>query len=265
MPEVEKRRQQAEALIRDGKKVTKTADAIGWMVEVAKDRQIDYVAAQLSLSLAAIHTTSETSTMCILQLCDTPEIAHILREEMIQVLGDNGWSKVSLYKMRLLDSFLKEVQRVRGLSSASMNRMVKKAVTLSDGTVLPTGSRIMVLDDKATDSSTYPEPAKFDVARFKKMREREGEENRHQFVTTSPDHMGFGHGQHACPGRFFASNEMKILLCFLILQYEFRYVPEEAVPVTREFALSRSADPKTRIQIRRRREEIDLQNPCAGV
>lgn len=145
--------------------------------------------------------------------------------------------------------------------AASMNRMVKKNITLSDGTVLPAGSRIMVLDDKATDSKIYPEPAKFDVARFKNMRERQGEENRHQFVTTSSDHMGFGHGQHACPGRFFASNEMKILLCFLLLQYDFRYVPEETKPTVREIALSKMADPRTKVQIRRRREEIDLQDP----
>lgn len=118
MPEVERRRKRAEALMAAGEKPPKAADAIGWMVEVSRGREIDYVGAQLSLSMAAIHTTSETTINCVLELCDHPEIITMLREEMIEVLTKNGWSKVSLYKMKLLDSFLKEVQRKRSLSSS---------------------------------------------------------------------------------------------------------------------------------------------------
>lgn len=118
MPEVEERRRRAEALIASGEKPPKAADAIGWMVEVSRGRSVDYVGAQLALSMAAIHTTSETTINAILELCDNPEIVPMLREEMIGVLLRNGWSKVSLYKMKLLDSFLKEVQRTRGLSSS---------------------------------------------------------------------------------------------------------------------------------------------------
>lgn len=116
MPEVERRRVRAEKALAAGKKPPKAADAIGWMVEVSKGRDVDYVAAQLSLSLAAIHTTSETSANILLQLCETPEVIEPLRQEVTEVLSTDGWSKVSLYKMKLMDSFLKEVQRVRGLS-----------------------------------------------------------------------------------------------------------------------------------------------------
>ena len=118
LPEVERRRKRAEAALQAGEKPPKAADTIGWMVEVSKGRSVDYVAAQLSLTTAAIHTTSETTTKCILQLCGTPEVIRPLREEMIEVLSVDGWSKVSLYKMKLLDSFLKEVQRTHGLSSS---------------------------------------------------------------------------------------------------------------------------------------------------
>jgi hypothetical protein len=31
---------------------------------------------------------------------------------MIQVVGEEGWSKQTLYKLKLLDSFLKESQRM---------------------------------------------------------------------------------------------------------------------------------------------------------
>ena len=42
---------------------------------------------------------------------------------------------------------------------------------------------------------------------------------------TEPDNLVFGHGIHACPGRFFAVNETKLLLAELILNYAWRYKP----------------------------------------
>lgn len=118
LPEVERRRKRAEQALAAGEKPPKAADTIGWMVEMSKGRQVDYVAGQLSLTTAAIHTTAETTSKCIYQLCDNPEIVQPLREEMIQVLREDGWSKTSLYKMKLLDSFLKEVQRINGLATS---------------------------------------------------------------------------------------------------------------------------------------------------
>ena len=39
--------------------------------------------------------------------------------------------------------------------------------------------------------------------------------------------MTFGHGKFACPGRFFASNESKIILALLLLRYEVRFEDAE--------------------------------------
>lgn len=120
LPEVERRRKRAEKALEAGEKPPKAADTIGWMVEVSKGRQVDYVAAQLALTVAAIHTTAEMTTKCVSQLCETPEVVTPLREEIVRVLSAEGWSKTSLYKMRLLDSFLKEVQRTHGLASGTL-------------------------------------------------------------------------------------------------------------------------------------------------
>lgn len=122
MSEVNKRRERAEKALAAGDKPPKMADAIGWMVEVSakQGRQTDLVAAQLSLSTAAIHTTSETMSKCVRQLCATPKVIEPLREEIVAVLKADGWSKQSLYKLKLMDSFLKEVQRLNGLSSSRL-------------------------------------------------------------------------------------------------------------------------------------------------
>lgn len=40
---------------------------------------------------------------------------------------------------------------------------------------------------------------------------------------TSSDSLHFGHGRQACPGRFLASDEIKMMLVKLLLRYDFRY------------------------------------------
>ncbi|KAH7040188.1 cytochrome P450 [Microdochium trichocladiopsis] len=256
-PEVKRRLDIVDKAKAAGEKPPKMADTIGWMYDVANGANIDYVAGQLSLSMAAIHTTTETTCAIIMDLCDHPEVVPQLREEVIRVIGEGGWAKTSLYKLKLMDSFIKEGQRVRPMGTTSMNRLVTEETTLSDGTVLPKGVRIMVATN-FMDPELYPEPEKFDAARFLKMREREGEEHSWQLVTTTPAHMFFGHGQHACPGRFFAANEVKILLCHLLLKYDFRWAPGEKPVPMQMFETVASTHQDTKVQMRRRVPEIDL-------
>ena len=49
-----------------------------------------------------------------------------------------------------------------------------------------------------------------------------GKENKHLFVTSSPESLTWGYGNHACPGRFFADNELKVLLIELLRKWDFR-------------------------------------------
>nr|POE47917.1 cytochrome p450 monooxygenase pyr9 [Quercus suber] len=260
-PEVEDRVKQARGTLASGEKISKTANAVGWMVECARGRPVDFVAAQLSLSMAAIHTTSENMCRCLLQLCQTPEIVEPLREEAIKVLSVSGWDKAAMSQMKLMDSFLKEVQRTAALSSTNMSRVVKKPIKLSNGFELPAGCDIFVTDDRVNDPALYDEPARFDVGRFMRMRQRAGEEHRHQYVTVSSTHLGFGYGQHACPGRFFASNELKVALAFALLQYEFRAPAGEQPAPFLAFETSESVQSDVRIQVRTRTPEIDPVHP----
>lgn len=52
------------------------------------------------------------------------------------------------------------------------------------------------------------------------MREVQGQENRHQFSQTGPDNINFGHGPMACPGRFFASAEVKCIIIEILRRYD---------------------------------------------
>ncbi len=75
-----------------------------------------------------------------------------------------------------------------------------------------------------SDSQFWPESDKFDGFRHYKMR-RGGtttDHARNQFVTTNEQNLAFGYGRHACPGRFFATNEIKMIVAKMILDYDIK-------------------------------------------
>jgi cytochrome P450 len=104
-----------------------------------------------------------------------------------------------------------------------MNRFTLRKIVLSDGTVLPKGANIVVSTHTLEDDNVYPNAATYDGYRFLKMRQQPGNELKHQFVMTTTDHFVFGHGLHACPGRFFAANESKIMLLHLLMKYDWKF------------------------------------------
>ena len=138
-----------------------------------------------------------------------------------------------------------------------MRRTPTKTVYLSDGSTIPKGNTVYVSNEQMWNPSIYPDPQAFDPYRFLKMREIPGNATHAQLVSPSPEHMGFGFGKHACPGRFFAANEIKIALCHVLLKYDFRFAPG-CTPQVKRTGVSLFTDPKARMEIRRRREEIIL-------
>ncbi|EEU38661.1 uncharacterized protein NECHADRAFT_95128 [Fusarium vanettenii 77-13-4] len=259
MPEVNRRKEAVLKAQASGEKPPRTSDTIGWMFEISRGRDVNYVYGQLFLSFAAIHTTTETITGCVLDISSYPEIVQPLREEIISVIGEHGWAKTSLYKLKLMDSFMKESQRRHYMGMTSIHRHADEDIKLSDGNVIRKGSRMCVTAEPFIDPKVYPEPEKYDVYRFLNLRSQPGQENAHQFVTTSPQHMLFGHGTHACPGRFFASNEMKIALCHLILKYDWKLCDGQTErPKNLQVDAGFLTDPTVKVMVRRREAEIDL-------
>lgn len=69
---------------------------------------------------AAVHTTSDLISQTIIELLTHPEYIQPLRDEAIEVLRIHGWTKVGLYNMKLMDSILKETQRVKPISMGKL-------------------------------------------------------------------------------------------------------------------------------------------------
>ena len=140
-----------------------------------------------------------------------------------------------------------------------MNRLIEKPITLSDGTILPAGARVMVAGSY-WDPAIYSSPETFDPYRFLREREKPDKSNTWQHVALYPSHMGIGYGEHACPGRFFASNEIKIALAHLLLKYDWK--PAEGHDkASWEFEANSLTTSKCKIQLRRRKAEINLDLP----
>ncbi|GJC91323.1 cytochrome P450 [Colletotrichum higginsianum] len=263
-PIVEERRVEKKAALDRGEEEPEYNDCLEWCEESCEDASSDPAMMQLGLSFAALHTTSDLITQVMLDLAKYPDYFEPLRKEVTDVIRTDGWSRMGLYKMRLLDSFCKETQRLHPLGIdyfvVAMHREVTKPVTLSNGLELPEGSRIAVSCHRMRDSSVYLDPNRFDGNRYLRMRESlgAGNDGAAHFVSTSPEHLGFGHGQHACPGRFFAANEVKIILCHLLLKYDWR-LAAEARPNSVNFGFTIEVDPKAKIEIRRRTGDLGLK------
>lgn len=140
-----------------------------------------------------------------------------------------------------------------------MNRVATKDVVLSDGNIIPKGATIVISAHTVNeDNSIYPEADKYDAYRFLKKRQTPGQEHMHQFVTTTNQSFGFGHGVHACPGRFFASNETKIVLLHLLLNYDWKFKEGTTRPKNFEIHTESVPDPTVELLFRARKPEVDL-------
>jgi cytochrome P450 len=141
-----------------------------------------------------------------------------------------------------------------------MRRVATDDVYLKDGHKIDKGTQLAVSNSWMWNSKFYEDPETFDAYRFVKLRQVSGREASANLVSVSPEHMAFGLGGHSCTGRFFAANHIKIVLCHILLKYEFR-LADGSVPVPRRYGLRNQADPTAKIVLRRRRrrqEEIFL-------
>ncbi|KAI1169927.1 cytochrome P450 [Nemania sp. FL0916] len=254
---IDRRRAEKIAAAKEGRPIPRPNDAIEWAEEESQDDPYDPAVYQIGLSMAAIHTTSDLLNQTLQNIVQRPKLIDDLRKEVIEVVRSEGMTKTALFNLKLMDSVLKETQRLKPIKMTTMHRIALADVTLSDGTVIPKGVKCAVRSSKRLDPEIYENPSAFDGARFMRMRDSPETANRAHLVTTGTESLGFGHGLHACPGRFFAANELKIALAHLLLKYDLK--PTEGFdPKVIELGFDLRIDPKTAVLVRRRDAEIDL-------
>ncbi|KLJ10247.1 hypothetical protein EMPG_14360 [Blastomyces silverae] len=174
----------------------------------------------------------------------------------------DGWTKASVAKLVLMDSVMRETTRMHSFVHRSVARAVvadnvhspviegeagsNEPTTTS--VPLPKGAMVSILSRGAYyDPDFFDDPMKFNPWRFAERRKEHANvvdggdksvaanDTRttaaaaagviETFTVTSANNLVFGHGRHACPGRFIAEAEMKMLLVYLLMNYDVGLVP----------------------------------------
>ncbi|KAF2180150.1 cytochrome P450, partial [Zopfia rhizophila CBS 207.26] len=246
-----------------GKK--KPDDMIQWLVDSAPpiERTMPQIVERImALNVASIHTTTMTLTSALYILgAEWEKYTPILRAEVRQHCEGGEITKQTLGKLVKLDSFLRESGRFNNTGLVSLNRNARKEFRFKDGTVIPAGARVGAPSLAIhNDPQYYLEPEKFDGFRFSRMREESAKPMKHQMVSTDIDYLPFGHGKHACPGRFFAVNEMKLIFANLLLRYDLKLIPGTAP--ARMF-IGTMAIPETKLKVLMRSIPIQKSHAAA--
>ncbi|CAG9998330.1 unnamed protein product [Clonostachys byssicola] len=195
----------------------------------------------------SLHSTSYTVQNLILDLytCEnSAELVKCLREEAAAVLKEAGgsWTRDAVQKLKLVDGTIRESMRMTPFASVGLPRTVigphgidlespSGKVHVPQGTVLAAA-----MDPIHRDNAIYPDADKFNPFRFTQpggvrsifdqfnaAGQKPDDANKPKpksTVTLDDAFLGFGFGKHACPGRFFALNEMKIFVAHMVLNYD---------------------------------------------
>jgi cytochrome P450 len=261
-------------------------DYLSWHIRLAQkegntaELEPDMISRRLMpINFGAIHTTVFTITNCLFDLLATPssslaarEPLEVIREETMSEYSKCGgiWSKASMSHLVHTDSAIRESMRVSGFVTRGLQRKVVAKEGLEHkglGLKLPFGSTVSVdAHGIMHDEQSYGNAHTFDPFRFAKQREREeasvsnSEEGRVKAAleskqlscsSTSEKFLTFGHGRHACPGRFLVSHELKLLLAYASMHYEIERL--ESRPPNTWFGQHIIPPMKATIRIRRRK------------
>jgi cytochrome P450 len=174
------------------------------------------------VALASIHTTSQFTTFALHELSCRPSLVQDLRTELAS-LGENRTPE-SVAQLPLMDSFFREVLR-QNMDHMGLHHLTLRDTTLSTGHVIPKGTvvvcaidqihrdeRFLPIDQNTGKVCLGDSPLdQFDAYRFYGKNIKS--------TTVGLEYLPFGLGAHACPGRFFASNEIKYVLGEMLLRF----------------------------------------------
>ncbi|TRM61618.1 cytochrome P450 [Schizophyllum amplum] len=217
-----------------------------WLMDKAEASEQDVVGLTrriLTLNFAALHTTTLTSAHALYHIAANPQYA-------------DEWTRSAIDRLPRLNSFLKETQRLKGSDAViSLARKTRESLTLSDGTTIPAGTFVAVAGTAVhRDSEHFKDPLAFMPWRYMEQHGgRLGHATSEDLTVTSLTHLAFGHGHTACPGRFLASLEMKLLILHLVENYNIKFAGAGERPPNKWFSVHCVPDPAARLMFRKRK------------
>ncbi|KAG6815628.1 hypothetical protein H0H93_009312, partial [Arthromyces matolae] len=251
-PLIEERRQ---ALKEHGQDYQgKPNDMLSWLMDEANEEEAStrlLTRRMLTVNMAAIHTSSMTFSQVLFDLAAHPEYVMELRAEVEPIIEREGWTYEALIQMIKVDSFIKESQRLNAIGTIIMERVTQQPFVFSDGTIIPTGTFMSVAAQAThTNPKNYEDPHTFRPFRYAEKREQTA--RKVDIVSTHSDFVAFGHGVHACPGRFFAANELKLMLAHVLMEYDVKMPEGKGRPENKWYMTACVPDPEAEVLFRKR-------------
>lgn len=223
----------------------------------------------LGISFGGIDTTSLTLTHTLHDLFSNPfeKYAGPIKAQADAVFEKYGgrWSTKALGELTKLDSFIKEVQRMHPIGLVMSKRQVLKPggmvfkggegplnlegfedVEGEEVHVPQWGNTQMPLWCIHRNPAIYKNPDLFDGFRF--------ENDRVASSQPSDRFLAFGHGKHACPGRFLALTIIKLFIINMLDTMEFQSL--EKRPEHWFFNMACLPDFKTPVLLRRKEKAM---------
>ncbi|KAK1807253.1 hypothetical protein LTR12_018403, partial [Friedmanniomyces endolithicus] len=111
--------------------------------------------------------------------------------EVTAATEEHGFTTAGLYNMKLLDSVIKETQRLKPGMLVNLERMATNPVTLPNGIMVPTGTQLAV----SSFPSAFLDPETYLGDRFL-------DDTGGQLVSSSTKHYAFEMGKYICQGAF---------------------------------------------------------------
>ncbi|KAK0516452.1 hypothetical protein JMJ35_001055 [Cladonia borealis] len=234
----------------------KPNDCLQWIIDAAPRKNpwptSKLIQITLGLWWASIHQLSMTLTNALYDLCEHVDYIDVLRDELGRCTMEGRPNDLPL-----MDSFLKESARLHPADTVSMRRKALSPYTFKDGLHIPTGSWVCAPSRAMMrDPANYVNPASFDGFRFVDKTTMD----RHacsitsisKYTDTEPKFLFWSHGRRACPGRFYASHVLKLILRHILLHYDIK-LADKSEP--RTFAWRTAIVPRenTRLLARRRK------------
>lgn len=254
-------------------------DFLNWLITYGESQGDPYLldpevlsARILLLNAFALHTNVFAIMHMVLDIVGSgaekgSKFVAELRQEISDVRAahsdEEGWNKRSLAKLEKMDSCFRESQRMNTILSLGPLRIVgKDGATTPSGVHVPRGWQVGIPAYSIHyDTEIYGSDAEsFNPFRFynrRKDAQVTGDNlkgARQAWATTSADYLSFGAGLNSCPGRFFASGMLKVLMANILLRYDFEF--QEKRPDNVWFGTNHIPPMSSKMRIRRRQQEV---------
>ncbi|KAI1841565.1 hypothetical protein JX266_012218 [Neoarthrinium moseri] len=217
----------------------------------------------IAVWFSTVHQLSMTATYLIEDLCLHEEYLAPLKEELRQHVATSSKASIDIERLPLLDSFIKESIRCTNADAVSCRRKALVDHVLDDGTRVARGDWVCIPQRAMMhDPNRFSRPHEFDGFRFARANAslRAGNHSAEvpdnspaSLTTANHDWPIWGLGIAACPGRFYASLVLKLIVVQVLDEWECK-LPDKDGPRSMVWRSSVVPRNDTRVLFRRQSE-----------